>query len=178
MCRSVELLYIEDRQHPLDVGPIPQPVRDHPLLWPYTDCGCDLYVASPPPDLRATIGHLAAAHDALVGTWCPFSSWFAQKNIQAQTDLLRTGTGCFAVFTSAVLVGMYVSMLGHGVQGERSWGYSILALLTVSCACIGSLFLATLALLLCERPRWPGLTGLILSFGPAALGIYIICTGG
>src|SRR5689334_15067794 len=80
LCRSVELLHVEDLQHPPDIGFMPKPVRDHPVLWPFADCLCNLFVASAPPNPYALIGHLVVAHDQLVDKWFSFSTWFAQKN--------------------------------------------------------------------------------------------------
>jgi len=95
LCRSVELLHIEDLQHPPDIGFMPEPVRDHPVLWPFADSICNLFVASAPQDPYTLIGHLAAVHDHFEN-WFPFSTWFARKNVEEQIDLLRSGSGCFA----------------------------------------------------------------------------------
>jgi hypothetical protein len=97
VCRSVELLHLENRLscHSFDIDAMPSPVQDHTLLWEWTECGCDLYFAAAPPDPHAVIGRLAAVHDTLAGEWFPFNTWLAQRRLQSQADLLRLGSGLF-----------------------------------------------------------------------------------
>jgi len=81
-----------------------------------TDCRCNLYIASAPSDPSAVMGQLAIAHEALVGAWHPFFSWFFQKNVQAQTDLLRSGFGCFAAGPRRAMEAYRKVLTSHGCR--------------------------------------------------------------
>ncbi len=118
VCRFVELLHLENRLscQSFDVDELPSPVRDHPLLWEWTDCNCDLYFAAAPPDAHAVIGDLVAVHDALAGQWFPFNTWLARRPLQSQTDLLGSGSGCFAHGPRRVMQAYQDVLARHGCR--------------------------------------------------------------
>jgi hypothetical protein len=98
VCRFVELLHMENRLccQSFSVAELPVPVREHPLLWDWTEGDCELYFAAAPGNPDAVIIQLTAAHDTLAGKWFPFSTWLAQPDLASQVRLLRLGAGFFA----------------------------------------------------------------------------------
>jgi hypothetical protein len=61
------------------------------------------------------------------------------------------------------------------ISGETAFGYALQGLYYGSFLCILNVLIAFVGIATGERPRWPAITGLSLSFLPALGGIYLLC---
>ena len=61
------------------------------------------------------------------------------------------------------------------VSAESAGGYALQGLYYGSYLCILNVLIAFIGIGTGERPRWPAITGLALSFLPALGGIYLLC---
>jgi hypothetical protein len=76
---------------------------------------------------------------------------------------------------AAGLVVYFPLTIPAGLTGERAGGYALQGLYYGSFLCILNVLIAFVGIATHERPRWPAITGLALSFLPALGGIYLLC---
>jgi len=70
-------------------------------------------------------------------------------------------------------VGFSIPMLGS--YGEPGMAILVIGLFIGGIASISGLVLAPIGLARHENPRWPAITGLLLSLLPALGGVYLLC---
>jgi hypothetical protein len=62
-----------------------------------------------------------------------------------------------------------------GSFGESGMAFIVVGLWAAAILCIGNLAIASIGLARRESPRWPAITGLLLSVLPSLGGIYLFC---
>jgi hypothetical protein len=62
-----------------------------------------------------------------------------------------------------------------GSYGESGMGFIVLGWGLGGIMCIGNVVVALIGLARRENPRWPAVTGLVLSLLPALGGVYLLC---
>jgi ABC-type tungstate transport system substrate-binding protein len=81
------------------------------------------------------------------------------------------------LFVGAVAVALFFMLTASssGYTGATGFGYFIAGIVIGCFACVLSVVFAFIGLIRREYPRWPAITGLILSLIPALGALYILC---
>src|SRR4051812_11798544 len=100
--------------------------------------------------------------------WRGIMRWRPQEPVFGRLSLW--GLGVAAVIAA---ISFLIPMLGS--YGEGGMAILIVGLFIGGIASIGSLVLAVIGLARRENPRWPAITGLLVSLVPALGGVYLLC---
>jgi multisubunit Na+/H+ antiporter MnhB subunit len=82
------------------------------------------------------------------------------------------------VFAGGVGITLLLAAPPSGANGHETMGYAFTGLVVGGFTCILSLLFAIIGLIRRERPRWPAITGLVLSFLPAFGAVSLLLATG
>ena len=94
--------------------------------------------------------------------------WRPQEPIFGRLSLWVLGAAA-----AIAVISFLITMLGD--YGERGMLFLGLGLYAGSVLCIANVLIALTGLARRENPRWPAITGLVLSVFPALGGVYLFC---
>ncbi len=100
--------------------------------------------------------------------WQGIIRWRPQQPVFGHFSLWLLGA-------AAVITAVLVAIPFFGSYGERGMGFIVLGLGLGGILCIASFVVALIGLARRESPRWPAVTGLVLSVLPALGGVYLLC---
>jgi hypothetical protein len=89
-----------------------------------------------------------------------------------------SGALSLLVFAGGVGITLLLSAPPSGYNGNETMGYALTGLVVGGFTCILSLVFATVGLIRRERPRWPAIAGLVLSFLPAFGAVSLLLVTG
>jgi len=100
--------------------------------------------------------------------WRGVVRWRPQEPIFGRLSLWVLGAAA-----AIAVISFLIPMLGS--YGESGMAFVVVGLYAGGVLCMANVLIALIGLARRENPRWPAITGLVLSVLPALGGVYLLC---